>query len=101
MREIHLIHDTYVTPPGWRVEEIDGRRRGASKAGSQRLTTSAGAVVAANRNGLTADLRNSGLLSACHIFVAPTVKPSRAAGSLRSAITDQVDQAGENHGRKD
>ena len=34
-------------------------------------------------------------------IIAPTVKPNRAAGSLRSAITDQVDQAGENHGRKD
>ena len=53
MREIHLIHDTCVAPPGWRVEEIDGRPRGASKAGSQRLTTSAGAIVAVNRNGLT------------------------------------------------
>ena len=62
MRVIHLIHDTYVTPLGWRVEEIDGRRRGASKSESQRLTTSAGAIVAVNRNGLAADLRNSGLL---------------------------------------
>jgi hypothetical protein len=52
MRVIHLIHDAYVTPLGWRVEEIDGRRRGASKAESQRLTTSPGAVVADNRNGL-------------------------------------------------
>ena len=50
MREIHLIHDTCVTPPGWRAEEIDG---GASKSESQRLTTSAGAIVAVNRNGLT------------------------------------------------
>jgi hypothetical protein len=50
---------------------------------------------------LTADLRDPGLLSAWHIFIAPTMKPGRAAGSLRSAITDQVEQAGENYGRKD
>ena len=101
MSEMHLIHDTWVTPPGWRGEEIDGRRRGARKAGSQRLPNQCGAVVAANQNGLPADLRNP--IQACRVpgtSIAPTVKPSRAAGSLRSAITDQVDQAGENYGRK-
>ena len=66
MSEIDLIHGTWVTPPGWRVEEIDGRRRSAT-SGSQRLATSAGAVVADNRNGLTVDLRDPGLLSAWDI----------------------------------
>jgi len=101
MSEIHLIHDTCVTPPGWRVEDSDGRPRGASKAGSQRLTTSASAIVADNPNGLTGDLRDPGLLSAWHIFIAPTLKPNRAAGRYDPPSRDQVNQAGENYGRKD
>jgi hypothetical protein len=47
MREIHLIHDTCVTPPGWRVEGIDGRPRG-----EQSREPTPDAMIAAKGNGL-------------------------------------------------
>ena len=94
-------HPRYVGHAAWLA--WGGNRRPMARREQSREPTPAQPVPARLSPPTGTGFPPTCAIQACRVpgtSIAPTVKPNRAAGSLRSAITDQVDQAGENYGRK-